>query len=152
MNYKLITVSAFAPEHGEQELNTFLNSHKIVSVEKKCSQSEQGIFWSFAICYLGTDQKSDEKKRASVDYKEVLSEDDFNIYARLRELRNSLAVAEGKPPYAIFTNEQLAKLVTEKVTTSTGMEKINGIGKARLQQYADTFLPLLQELHAREVR
>jgi len=148
MKYKLITIPALNPEHDEQELNSFLGSHKIVSVEKKCCQTKQEFFWTFAICYEGSAYKGGEKKRSSIDYKEVLSDDDFTKYARLRELRNDLAKEYAKPPYAIFTNEQLATMVVDKVTSGSGLAKIDGIGKARLEQYSEKFLPLLSTLHS----
>lgn len=46
----------------------------------------------------------------------------------------------------IFTNEQLAKMVTERVTSKRAMAAISGIGQAKLEQYGPIFLPLLQKL------
>ena len=125
----------------------------MVSVEKHFFQAEQNAFWSFVVAYLETDQGTiGEQKRSSVDYKEVLSLEDFRIYSQLRELRNSLAKEEGKPAYAIFTNEQLARLVTDRVTGKSAMAAIAGIGESRLEQYATKFLPLLQELFVEDRR
>lgn len=152
MKYKLITIEALHPERGEQELNSFLGSHKIISVEKKCCQTKQQLYWTFAICYEGAGYKGGEKKRGTIDYKEVLSEDDFTKYARLRELRNDLAKEYAKPPYAIFTNEQLARMVVDKVSSSSALAKIDGIGKARLEQYSEKFLPLLSKLHTPDTK
>jgi hypothetical protein len=50
-----------------------------------------------------------------VDYKEVLNEADFAVFSRLRDLRKVIAEKEAVPAYAIFTNEQLAAMVTGKV-------------------------------------
>ncbi len=50
------------------------------------------------------------------------------------------------PPYSVFTNEQLAALVTQRVVTVEAMAAIPGIGKSRIERYAKDFLPLLQEL------
>jgi hypothetical protein len=52
-----------------------------------------------------------------VDYREVLSAQDFAVFSKLREVRKGLAEKEGVPPYTIFTNEQLAAVVRQKVTT-----------------------------------
>ena len=39
-----------------------------------------------------------------VDYKTVLSPDEFVIFSRLRELRKELAELQSVPIYALFTN------------------------------------------------
>ena len=150
MKVKIITIPALDALSGEQELNQFLNAHRIIAVEKQFFQITAGAFWSFVINYM--DQKFDitQSKRATVDYKSVLSDDDFNNFARLRELRNTLAKQQGRPAYAIFTNEQLANMVTESVTSKTQLSDIDGVGSARIEQYADHFLPLLREIHGED--
>jgi superfamily II DNA helicase RecQ len=60
-------------------------------------------------------------------------------------LRKSLAEQEGVPAYALFTNEQLAEMITRRVTTTAALGKVSGVGKARLEKYADTFLNLLKK-------
>ena len=47
------------------------------------------------------------------------------------------------PAYAIFTNEQLATFVRERITTKSGMESVAGVGAAKIKSYADVFLPVL---------
>lgn len=145
MRYKFITVSALDPSQGEEELNAFLAQHRIVSLEKTLVQADSNPTWSFVIAYDGPHSVS-SGKRAAVDYKEVLDAEDFQRFAQLRELRNRRAKEEGVPAYTIFTNEQLAALVTESVTSPAQMAKISGIGTARIERYSEIFLPLLQEM------
>ena len=146
MKIRVTNISVLDTEPGENELNHFLVSHPIVSVDKALVQLGQNAYWSFAISYLGGQQNSGSVKRPSVDYKEVLNEEGFARFAQLRDLRNRLAKEDGKPAYAIFTNEQLAKLVTDRVTTKEAMAAIAGVGESRIAHYADQFLPLLQKL------
>jgi superfamily II DNA helicase RecQ len=80
-----------------------------------------------------------------VDYKEVLNEADFAVFSRLRDLRKVIAEKEAVPAYAIFTNEQLAAMVTGKVESLTEMGKIDGIGAARIEKYGAAFLKALTE-------
>ena len=70
-----------------------------------------------------------------VDYREVLSAEDFAVFSKLREVRKGLAEKEGVPPYTIFTNEQFATVVRQKVTTKAALEKVEGVGAARLEKY-----------------
>jgi superfamily II DNA helicase RecQ len=39
------------------------------------------------------------------------------------------------PVYAVFTNEQLAKMVTGGVVTKAALEKIDGVGEAKATKY-----------------
>ncbi len=146
MNIKVINISVLDVATGEAELNRFLDTHKIISFDKSLVQLEQNAYWSFVISYLDGQQSDASGKRSTVDYREVLNEKDFACFAQLRDLRNRLAKEEGKPAYAIFTNEQLSKLVTERVQTKQDMAAIAGIGESRMENYAGHFLPLLQKL------
>jgi len=145
MKIKTFKVPVLDPLPAEEELNGFLSSHRVDAVDKQLVQLGQNAWWSFVVTYLDghRDQTGSGPKRPSVDYKEVLNENDFSRYAKLRELRNTLAKQEGRPAYAIFTNEQLARLVTEQVTSKEAMAAIDGIGEARIERYADAFLSLL---------
>lgn len=144
MRIKIINVSVPDFNSGEAELNQFLATHKVVALDKALVQVGQQAYWSFVISYRSEPQSA-VSKRAVVDYKEVLNDEDFACFAELRDLRNRLAKEEGKPAYAIFTNEQLAKLITGRVITKETMAAIAGIGDSRITHYADHFLPLLQK-------
>jgi superfamily II DNA helicase RecQ len=83
-----------------------------------------------------------------VDYKEILSEQDFALYADLRAWRKATAEREGVPVYAVFTDDQLAEIVRRRVTTLAALGKIEGVGPARLERYGAV---LLARLPASEV-
>ena len=78
-----------------------------------------------------------------VDYKEVLNEADFAVFARLRDLRKGISDKEAIPAYSIFTNEQLAAMVTGKVDSLTAMSAVPGVGAARIDKYGAAFLASL---------
>jgi len=146
MKYKFFTVSVWNPEPGETALNQFLASHRIISVEKVWLPSEQNPCWAFVITFEDSPPAAASGKRAPVDYKDVLNEEDFQRFAQLRELRNRISKDEGVPAYTVFTNEQLAEMVTRQVKTLSAMKEIPGIGKSRLAHYSEIFLEKLQEL------
>jgi superfamily II DNA helicase RecQ len=83
--------------------------------------------------------------RGKVDYREVLSEKDFSLFAALREWRKSLANQEGVPVYQVFTNEQLAQVVRNKVCSKADLAAIPGVGEARVTKYSDSLLMYLAE-------
>ncbi|MBN8456031.1 HRDC domain-containing protein [Accumulibacter sp.] len=74
-----------------------------------------------------------------------LSEVDFAVFAKLRELLKSLAEAEGVPPYAVFTNEHLASMVRGKLRTLDALGRIEGVGPGRVDRYGARFLALLEQ-------
>ena len=45
--------------------------------------------------------------------------------------------------YALFTNEQLAAMVQSRVTTAAALEKIDGVGPARVEKYGAAMLAVL---------
>ena len=72
-----------------EELNGFLRSHRVVAVEKQwCAEGADG-YWNFCVEYLDGSVVSDKKNlpKSRIDYKEVLSEEDFSMYVKLRDLR-----------------------------------------------------------------
>ena len=54
--------------------------------------------------------------------------------------------AEAIPVYTVFTNEQLAQIVQQRCRTKADLSRIEGIGEARLEKYAEQVIPLLASL------
>lgn len=145
MKYHFFTIAAQMPESGQDALNLFCGQQRVVAVEKHFVAQGLDSFWSICVTTIdGADKPVSSGKRDRIDYKEILSEQDFAVYAELRNLRKVLAEQEGVPAYALFTNEQLAEMVTRRVTTLTALGEIEGVGKARLEKYGGLFLNLLK--------
>jgi superfamily II DNA helicase RecQ len=102
-------------------------------------------FWAFCIEFLDGVLGADKGRGGGpkIDYKEVLDEAQFAVFARLRDLRKALSEKEAIPAYSIFTNEQLAAMVTGKVDSLAAMGTIPGVGAARLEKYGAAFLAQL---------
>jgi superfamily II DNA helicase RecQ len=100
--------------------------------------------------YLDSSPGMAEKPRGprarGKDYREILNPDDFAQFAQLRELRKEVAQAEAVPVYTIFTNEQLAQMVEAKARTRADLERIAGVGDARIEKYGPRFLQVLQRI------
>jgi len=101
---------------AQAELNAFLAQHRVVSVEKQWLNA--GVESHWAVCVSVAEGSGPLPEAGKVDYREVLDEADFAVFAELRVLRKTLAEAEGVPPYAVFTNEQLADLGRRRVTSA----------------------------------
>lgn len=143
------TIPVAHPKEHETALNTFLTQNKVLNIEKYFVAEGANSFWSICVSCTASQQQFSQKmtqgKRKTIDYKEMLSPDDFTVFSTLRELRKELSAADGVPAYAVFTNEQLSKLVTNKVTSSADLLAIEGVGQARVDKYGVAFLDCLKQ-------
>jgi len=139
MPIRIFTLSAFDP--GLDELNDFLRSHKIVHVDQQFFHTGQGAYWSFCVTYLGQAGSGQyDRSRPRIDYKEVLNAEDFREFEVLRRIRRDLAQSDGVPPYTVFTNAELAEMVRLKVSSPADLEKISGVGQAKVEKYGKPLL------------
>ncbi len=140
-------------EAAQDELNVFLSSHRVLGVERHFVQGNESGTWAVCVTHL-EGRSAPTVRRGKVDYREVLGEREFAVFAELRSLRKQLAESEGVPAYALFTNEQLARMVREPVLTKDALGALNGVGAARVAKYGDAFLEVMtrrkSELAARE--
>ncbi len=149
MQFHIFAIPATGSTDLEEEMNHFLRSHKVVSVKKSIEVIDGLPRWCFCVEYIaGTPiagVKGAEGRSKRVDYKEILSNDDFVIFSRLREVRKELAAAEAIPVYAVCTNEQLATLARKCPTSLVELKEIDGLGKAKVGKYGDAFLFAIAE-------
>jgi len=146
-NYSFFQIPACGDQFLEDELNTFLTNKAVVDVRQEFLKAEGGAQWCFSVRWREGSLSRDPQKRAKavVDYKEVLSPEDFVTFARLREFRKDLAKTEQVPAYAIFTNEQLAEIAKALPVSAHALSKIEGVGENRVEKYGTQFLKLLKE-------
>lgn len=138
-----------APEPGAaQTINDFLKSHSVLAVEKQWVTAGDASFWAFCVQYqetgaAGATRPGGPGGGAKVDYKEVLTDEQFRLFVKLREVRKQLAEREGMPVFAVFTNEQLAEMVKKPVRTAEELRGIPGVGEARVEKYGREILALI---------
>lgn len=153
MKYKFFAIPARNPDTVTEELNAFCSQHRISFIEKQLVIDGADSFWSVCVTWLDGEAapSSGQVKKTAVDYKQILSESDFEAFVDLRNLRKELSESQGVPPYALFTNEQLAEMVQQRVITKAALQSIRGVGKARVDKYGEPFLQKLAELWQRDV-
>lgn len=87
-----------------EELNRFLRGHRVLSVERRLIEEGRNSMRSFCVEYPdGAVTAFPVGLR--VDYKEVLSPEQFAVFSRLRTVRKEIADKESVPAYAVFTND-----------------------------------------------
>lgn len=156
MAFRFFTIPALDPAAAEAALNAFCSQHRVLQVERRFIDAGGDSQW--ALCLQVADgpgplpdllkarpgsAATEAGARPQTDWKQLLSDADFAVFARLRALRKALAQAAGVPVYAVFSNEQLAAMVQGRVTTRAALEATDGVGAARLQRYGASVLACL---------
>ena len=92
MQLRFFQIPVGGDDSASDELNRFLRTHRVLQVDRQLVSREGGASWAVCVEYLVGE--ADEKKsrssvseRKKIDYREVLSEEDFAVFARLRALR-----------------------------------------------------------------
>ena len=68
---------------------------------------------------------------------------DRQLFEQLRAKRKELADTANVPPYVIFSDRTLQEMATWFPHSTASLEKLHGIGQAKVARYADTFLPII---------
>lgn len=137
MRIKIFSIPVVGGDRLLQEMNAFLSSKKILEVEKQLVSHGQNAFWSFCITYI---EGGVVLQPGKVDYKEVLDEESFQRFARMREIRKRLAQEEGVPAYAIFTDKELAAMAKAERLTAAAMKEVKGVGEKKVEKYGHHFI------------
>jgi superfamily II DNA helicase RecQ len=140
MQFNVFFVPIKEPDEAQKELNHFLRTKRILAVKQEFADTG----WTFCVEWLeGASQTS--RKMPKVDYREVLSPEQFDLFSKLRDKRKQLASRDGVQVYTIMTNEQLAELVRKKINTIEGFKEISGVGESRLKKYGMEFIKVIEE-------
>jgi hypothetical protein len=95
MQLRLFIVPVENLEPAEAEMNTFLRSHRILTVKKEHLADGESSFWTFCLEYLesapGWAGGGSLSGRPKVDYRELLKPGEFEVFSRLRKWRKGVA-------------------------------------------------------------
>ena len=143
MKYKFFAIPARNPTAAEDDLNAFCGSHRVTFIDKHLVADGADSFWSVCVSWLDDEAapsiSASTRNKPAIDYKEVLSPTDFSLYLELRNFRKELAEQKNVPPYALFTNDQLATMIQQRVGSKSALQNIPGVGKSRIDKYGEAF-------------
>jgi superfamily II DNA helicase RecQ len=127
----------------------FLADKEIIRWESIFFQSKNNHYWSIIVEYIpstplaaSSTERKDLKKNEK--YKEILTENDWPIFKRLREWRAEKCKKEGVPPYILFTNLQLAKIAATRPTSLNALQQIKSIGNSKREKYGNEILQIIK--------
>ncbi len=125
------------------ELNAFLRSRRVISLDSELIKSGGMAYWSFKIGYLDGPPERDRQSR--VDYREVLDAETFSRFAAMREIRKKIAREEAIPAYVVFSDEELSELAKISPLTISAMKSVKGIGDKKVERYGRHFVTTAAE-------
>jgi superfamily II DNA helicase RecQ len=130
-------------------LDNFLCDKEVITWKSNFFERQKDFFWTIVVEYKHAGSKSGtypEKYRIKQDetYKDILSENDWPLFKRLREWRGEVSKAQGIPPYIICRNMQLAKIAVTRPKSLNALQEIKGIGNAKKEKYGADILKLVK--------
>ncbi len=134
--YKFFTIPVKGGGEAEKELNGFLSTARAPHIHRELLPDGESSFWCMAVEYDSASNKAYTKSFGKrIDYREVLSPEDFAIFTQLRDWRKETAKRENVKAYVIFTDAQIGKISEKRPDTQAGLLDIEGIGKSRAEKY-----------------
>jgi superfamily II DNA helicase RecQ len=137
MQVKIINIPLTDDGSMQAELNRVLAASRVLEVEQRFFQNEKGGCWSFCVRHIPNLAAAAPyaSGREKVDYKQVLSEQEFSVFSALRDIRKRLAAQDAVPAYAVFTDEELAGIAKLPQVEAGKLAQVHGIGEKKVQKY-----------------
>jgi hypothetical protein len=98
IQYRFFSIPVNNEAEAEEGLNQALRGARAVVVQREPICQDERYYWAIAVeCAVGTGKGRAKVEIAEkrIDYKEVLSPEDFVVYAKPREWRKEAAAREG---------------------------------------------------------
>jgi superfamily II DNA helicase RecQ len=121
---------------------------EVIEVREHFFECEGDPAWAILITYRDAVDtapmamlRGDGLPRA--DIKEDLSADELARFEAIRGWRNARASRDGKPPYILLTNRQLAAVTKCNPNSLTALGEVQGIGDGKLQDFGREVLDIL---------
>ncbi len=83
-------------------------------------------------------EKAPKLSRAATTALET--DEQVELFERLRELRRRIAAEESVPAYVVFADAALADMARRAPSTREEFLEVSGVGAAKLERYGDAFL------------
>ena len=96
MQLKVFSISVVNPGDMEEEANRFLRAHRVMTIDRQFT-AEGGGYWTVFVTYQeGANAVAGASVRSGkIDYREVLSPEEFGRFAHYRDIRKELAAQQG---------------------------------------------------------
>ena len=70
---------------------------------------------------------------------------DTELFDKLKELRKTLAAAEGFPAYIVFSDASLRDMCRKRPVSLVQFSAVHGVGAAKMEKYGEPFVEIIKE-------
>ena len=86
-----------------------------------------------------------DEEFGDIDEEDLMSQNEFVLFEKLRRLRKNIADSLSLPPYVIFTDRTLSDMVNRLPLNREAMLAVQGVSVGKMEKYGDQFLALLRD-------
>jgi len=137
-------IGAVGDDATEEALNRFLRGHQVLEVRQELVADGSSSSWCIAVRYAEAGEITGSRtgKRTKIDYKDVLEPEEFARFAELRKRRKAIAGEDALPPFAVFTDEELAGIARFSEPSLADLRTVKGIGEKKAERFGERILRL----------
>lgn len=132
-----------------RELDAFCADNDVLNLFEHFFVREGDPSWALLLTFRprsGPDRMHPATDGTPKDPRVDLPPETRTLYDALRKWRNDRARRDGKPPYVIFTNNQMIALAQRRPTTKVALGEVPGVGEAKLAAFGDELVALLRAI------
>ena len=119
----------------------------LLQVREHFFQCDDTPVWALLVSYRETIDAAPMVTRGDGvqhgDPKQALSADEVTRFEAVRAWRNARASRDGKPPYVLLTNRQVAEVAKRDPESLTALGEVQGIGDGKLRDFGNELLHVL---------
>lgn len=146
MQIKIFTLKFDSLSGGfnDEVVQVFTKDKEVISIKDHFFFKNEVPYLTLMIQYTWTrsNLNSEAVQTKSENWKQELSEADRGLFDLLRNWRMKRSQKEGVPPYLLFSNAQLAKIVKARPQALAELAKIDGVGQAKIDKYGSEILEI----------
>jgi superfamily II DNA helicase RecQ len=133
----------------DSELERFMETAaEVIDVREHFFTCDSNPVWVLLLSYRDAGDLAPMAPRRTLAgrdaVKQELSAEEVTRFESARAWRNARAGRDGKPPYVLLTNRQLATLAKRNPTDLNALSEVEGIGENKLHEFGSELLEVLK--------
>jgi hypothetical protein len=149
MNLRTFVLPIIDGQCDDAALGEFCQLHRITDCTSHFYLHHGEPYWTVLLRYhqpsptLSANPKTPKKSPPKVDHYYRIADELRPLYLALKNWRNQQAAKEGRPPFVILSNAQVADIVNKMPKSKTALQSIDGIGAATVKKYSTSIFAIL---------
>lgn len=144
MQLKFFTIPVLLVENEEDIVNKFLRSVRVLEIKRELICLKENAYWAISVLFLPhNNEPALIVPKGKVDYKDLLSDEQFSKFCEFRKVRKRIADEEALPAFAIFTDYELAEISKLEEISVQNLKQIKGIGNKKIEKFGNRFCELI---------